>query len=255
MQLEKFGRSLLGAFAVTALAACSPSSASSDAKAAAPAVKAVPVTAAPTTTTGAPTTTSTTRKPTTTTTAPKPRAVMNTNFGPFLQSEGIVLNYPTRFVERVGFHESNKAGSRFLGVLPSAGDVFDLPSRERRTNARTAADVLSEPRGEVRAPVTGRVLRAGTYTLYCKYTDSYLVIEPDAHPGFEVKLLHITNLVVGVGQRVDAGVTTVAAYPTRLPFKSQVEDWSTAPVWPHVHLEVDDPTIKNPPGVGGKGCS
>jgi hypothetical protein len=70
-----------------------------------------------------------------------------------------------------------------------------------------------------------------------------------------VKLLHINGLTVSVGERVEAGVTRVAAHPTRLPFASDVEDFSAAPVWPHVHMEVDDPTIKNPPGVGGKGCS
>lgn len=255
MQYEQFGRRVLGVVFVLGLTACSGSSAGPSTKVAA-AERAVPVTASPTTvatttTTVAPTTTV---KPTTTT-QPKPRSVMDTNFGPFLHTEGLVLNYPTRQVERVGFHESNLAAGRYLGVLPTAGDVIDLPSRSRKTNARTAADVLSEPNGEVRAPINGVIKRAGTYTLYCKYTDSYLVIAPDDRPNYEVKLLHISGLAVQAGQRVEAGQTVVAAHPTRLPFKSQVEDYSTAPVWPHVHLEVDDPSIKNPPGVGGNNCS
>ena len=180
---------------------------------------------------------------------------METGFAPFLRAGDVTLNYPTPLVERVGFHESKLAGARLLEVLPTAGETADLPSRERQTPARTAADILSDPDREVRAPVTGYVKRGGTYTLYCKYTDSFLVIEPDAHPGWEVKLLHINGLMVRAGQRVEAGVTPVAAHPTRLPFASQVEDISAKPVWPHVHLEVDDPTIKNPPGVGGKPCS
>lgn len=207
-------------------------------------VTAPPATAAPTTT----------AKPTTTT-RPRPRVVSDTGFAPFLHTEGLVLTYPTQFVERVGLHESNRAGARTLGVLPTAGDVIDLPSRSRNTNARTAADVLSEPSGAVRAPVSGKVLRAGTYTLYCKYTDSFLVIQPDGRPGWEVKLLHISGLTIAAGDRVEAGVTQVATNPTRLPFKSQVEDYSASPVWPHVHIEVVDPSIKNPPGVGGSGCS
>jgi hypothetical protein len=166
----------------------------------------------------------------------------------------VTLNYPTPIVERVGFHESKLAGARALEVLASAGQTLDMPSRDRKTAARTAADILSDPDREVRAPVTGGVKRGGTYTLYCKYTDSFAVIEPDSHPGWEVKVLHITGLVVRAGQHVEAGVTPLAAHPTRLPFASQVEDYSTAPVWPHVHVEVDDPTIKNPPGVGGGGC-
>lgn len=254
MQCTRFGRTLLGALVVLGLAACTSTSAETPTKVAT-ADRAVPVTVAPTTTTSttAVPPTTTTMRPTTTT-RPKPRVVSDTSFRPFLHTEGLVLHYPTQFVERVGLHESNKAGARTLGVLPMALDVLDLPSRSRNTNARTAADVLSDPSSPVRAPISGKVLRAGTYTLYCKYTDSFLVIEPDAHPGWEVKLLHISGLTIAAGQRVEAGVTQVATHPTRLPFKSQVEDFSTAPVWPHVHLEVVDPSIKNPPGVGGKGC-
>lgn len=263
MQLERFGPKVLGALGVLGLVACSGAAADPETTVAvgsqtqtqtpasvtvlAPPPTAVPVTQAPTTVT--------TILRTTTTSKPKPRSVMDTSFGPFLHTEGLVLHYPSQFVERVGLHESSKAGARTLGVLPTAGDVIDLPSRSRNTNARTAADVLAEPGSAVRAPVSGKVLRAGTYTLYCKYTDSFLVIEPDAHPGWEVKLLHISGLTIGAGQRVEAGVTQVATHPTRLPFRSQVEDYSTDPVWPHVHIEVVDPSIKNPPGVGGKGCS
>lgn len=257
MQLEQYRRKLLGACVVLGLTACAATSVAAKPDPIAVALP-VPTTTEPivTSTTTAPVVvTTTTVAPTTTTMKPLPRSVMDTSFGPFLHTEGLVLNYPTQFVERVGFHESNLAASRYLGVLPTAGDVIDLPSRERKTNARTAADILSDPNGEVRAPISGTIKRGGTYTLYCKYTDSFVVIAPDARPNYEVKLLHITGLVATVGQHVEAGVTPIAQHPTRLPFHSQVEDFSTAPVWPHVHLEVDDPSIKNPPGVGGKGCS
>ncbi|MEY2397533.1 MAG: hypothetical protein QOJ00_707 [Actinomycetota bacterium] len=207
--------------------------------------------AAPPPSTAAPTTTTTTAPPP----PPAPRSVLDTGFQPFLKAGDVTLNYPTPRVERVGFHESTLAGARVLEVLPGAGETLDMPSRDRKTSARTAADILSDPDREVRVPVTGTVKRGGTYTLYCKYTDSFAVIQPDAHPGWEVKVLHISGLAVTVGQRVEAGVTPLAAHPTRLPFHSQVEDYSTAPAWPHVHVEVDDPSIKNPPGVGGGGCN
>ena len=197
----------------------------------------------------------TTTAPTTTTTAPPVRQVLDTGYRPFVDGAGVTLNYPTARVEIVGFHESNLAASRPLVVLPGAGRTVLMPTRDRHTAAATAADVESDPDGEVRAPVTGTVKRGGTYTLYCKYTDSFLVIEPDAHPGWEVKLLHINGLTVAKGQRVVAGETKVAQHPNRLPFVSDAEQFSVAPVWPHVHLEVDDPSIKNPPGVGGKPCS
>jgi hypothetical protein len=180
---------------------------------------------------------------------------METGFRPFASAQGVELRYPTNVVEHVGFHESNRLGARLMDLAPTIGTWLDLPSRERKTPGRGAADVVSDPAGEVRAPVTGRIIRGGTYVLYCKYTDSFLVIEPDAHPGWEVKLLHISGLVVQVGQRVEAGVTPVAAYPTKLPFESQVDEFGAPPAWPHVHVEVVDPNIKNPPGVGGGGCS
>lgn len=214
----------------------------------------------------------TTLTTTTTTTAPPPptttpttlpqaavagdgRPVLATGFRPFATVGGVVLTYPSPRVEKVGFHESTLLGARALELLPTTGPMVDLPTRDRKTAGRTAADILSDPSGEVRAPVTGTVKRGGTYTLYCKYTDSFAVIAPDAQPDWEVKVLHVTNLMIKVGQRVEAGVTPLAQHPTRLPFASQVEDVSVAPVWPHVHVEIVDPSIKNPPGVGGGGCS
>ncbi|HVT78182.1 MAG TPA: hypothetical protein VHD87_14195 [Acidimicrobiales bacterium] len=197
----------------------------------------------------------TTLPPTTTTTAAPTRHVLDTGYRPFLDAQGLTLSFPTAHVEVVGFHQSNLAGARHLVPLPGITDTVVMPTRDRNTDPQSAADVESDPNGEVRAPVSGVIKRGGTYTLYCKYTDSFLVIAPDDHPGWEVKLLHVAGLDVRAGQRVVAGETKVAESPHRLPFVSDVEQYSVAPVWPHVHMEVDDPTIKNPPGVGGKPCA
>jgi hypothetical protein len=72
-------------------------------------------------------------------------------------------------------------------------------------------------------------------------------------PGWEVKLLHVQGLRVGVGARVEAGVTVVAAGPRLFPFRSQVDDHTAAPHWPHVHVEVVDLAIPDRPSGGG-GC-
>jgi hypothetical protein len=126
-----------------------------------------------------------------------------------------------------------------------------LPSRGRDTTARGAADIVVEPDGEIRSPVTGTVRKAGTYTLYCDHVDQFVVIEPDARPGWEVKVLHIDGLALRPGQRVEGGVTRLAARARVLPFPSQVED-HTAERWPHVHVEVVDPTVPDRPT--GPGC-
>jgi murein DD-endopeptidase MepM/ murein hydrolase activator NlpD len=184
---------------------------------------------------------------------PAPRVVTEQDHTPFASVGGVALRHPSRRVERVGFHQSNHEGARQLTVAPTAVAPVTLETRDRLTPARTAADVVSDPKVEIRAPVTGRVKRAGSYVLYCKHSDDFLVIEPDAHPGWEVKLLHIDGVLVRSGDRVVAGQTVVAAGPTHLPFESQVDGLSEGDAWPHVHIEVVDPSIPNEPSPGS-GC-
>ncbi len=207
-------------------------------------------TAAPTTV-AAPTTTAST---TTTTSAPPPRDAQQTGFSPYATVGDIVLHHPAAVVERIGFHESNHEGAQVQTALDTAVHPFTMESRGRLTAQRTAADIVVAPDTEIRAPATGTVKRAGGYTLYCKYRDDYLVIAPDARPEWEVKLLHFQGLRVHTGDRVEAGVTVVGDHAHVLPFASQVEEGGAVPVWPHVHVEVVDPSIPNVPSPGG-GCS
>ena len=191
-----------------------------------------------------------------TTAPPRPRLVTEQSWTPFAAVEAITLVHPSARVERVGFHQSNHEGARELAPLPTAASPVVLDARERLTSSATAADVVVDPAVEIRAPVTGVVKRAGNYVLYCKYSDDFVVIAPDAHPEWEVKILHINGERVTPGQRVVAGETVIAGGPTQLPFESQVDELRTAdPAWPHVHIEVVDPAIPNvsSPG-GGRGC-
>lgn len=190
--------------------------------------------------------------PASTTTVPPGRAVHEQAWTPFATAGGVVLLHPSRRVERVGFHESNLDGARQLDVLPGAVAPVTLESRQRDTGSRTAADVVVDPAVEIRSPVTGTVRYAGTYVLYCDHSDDFVIIEPDAHPGWEVKVLHISGVAVGPGDRVVAGQTVLAPAPTALPFPSQVDEVTFPPAWPHVHLEVIDPTIPDRPS--GRGC-
>jgi hypothetical protein len=204
-------------------------------------------------------TTSTT--PSTTTTEPPPpvpepvvRVVTDPAWSPFASVGGVLLVHPAAQVERVGFHQSNHEGAQELDVATTAVAPTTLEARGRLTGDRTAADVVVDPSAEIRSPVTGRVKRAGGYTLYCRYHDEYLVIAPDGHPSWEVKLLHVAGLQVKAGDRVVAGETPVASHANQLPFESQVDEAaSVAPAWPHVHIEVVDPSIRNRPSPGG-GC-
>ncbi|MEX2586833.1 MAG: M23 family metallopeptidase [Actinomycetota bacterium] len=186
--------------------------------------------------------------------APRIRQVSEQNWTPFATVGGIFLMHPSQRVERVAFHEANHDGARQMDALPTAAAPVTLQSRERSTGSRSAADIVSDPAGEIRSVVTGTVIRSGSYVLYCDYTDYFVVIEPEAHPGWEVKMLHMAGINVAKGDRVIAGTTVVAPRPARLAFESQVDELTTGQVhWPHVHVEVVDPSIPNRPSPGG-GC-
>lgn len=162
--------------------------------------------------------------------------------------DGIDLRLPSPRVELIGLHQSNHDGARdMLAIEGAAVPIVVMESRERDTGLQTAADIVLPPDAEVVAPVTGTVVRAGTYTLYCDNTDDFLVIEPDGRPGIEVKLLHIDGVRVAAGDRVEAGVTVVAPRPTPLPFESQVDELSGPDDDPHVHLEVVDTSVPDIP--------
>ncbi|MGI9022455.1 MAG: hypothetical protein ACR2HV_04340, partial [Acidimicrobiales bacterium] len=213
----------------------------------------VSVTTAVTTTT---VTTTTTAPPTTSPVATEPpdapavavaradsRIVTEQAWTPFATVGGITLRHTSSRVERVGFHDANHDGARQMEPLSTAVAPWTMESRDRLTGSRSAADVVVDPAVEIRSPVSGTVLEAGTYVLYCDYSDDYVVIDPDDHPGWRVKILHIDGVQVGAGDTVVAGETVLAGGPTQLPFGSQVDEVRTAdPAWPHTHVEVVDPS-------------
>jgi hypothetical protein len=164
----------------------------------------------------------------------------------------VVLHAPGDVVEVLGYHQANHDGAQPQQSLPGAPRNLVLPSRSRGTHPQSAADLVVDPSREVRSPVTGTVVRAGSYRLYCRYPDHYLVVEPDDRPGWEVKVLHFEGLRVAAGARLEAGKTVIGSSARILPFRSQVDDHTAAPHWPHVHVEVIDPSVPDRPS--GPGC-
>lgn len=199
------------------------------------------------------TTTTTTTLPATTTTAVPQRVVHEQNWIPFGVAVDVTLHYPSQRVERIGFHQSNDEGARHVEPFDTGIPATTMETRDRLSDPNSSADVVVDPESEIRSPVSGTVISTGKYNLYCDLYDYFINIEPDEHPGWKVRILHITGVSVHSGERVEAGVTVVAPHARQLPFASQVDDLRTVdPAWPHVHIEVSDPSIPNVPN-GGSG--
>ncbi|MDQ2651210.1 MAG: M23 family metallopeptidase [Actinomycetota bacterium] len=193
----------------------------------------------------------TTTVPATTTTAPADRPIGPVAHAPLATVGDLTLLHPAGRVERVGFHESTLDGALELTPLPTAVQATTLNTRARGHGPHTAVDVVSDPTGAVRAPVTGTVIAAGGYQLYCAHHDDTVVIVPDGHPTWYVRVLHIDGVRVVPGWRVEAGVTVIAARPRALTFRSQIDRLAAnQPAWPHVHVEVDDNAVPDTPSKG-----
>lgn len=181
------------------------------------------------------------------------RIVESRDYAIFATVGDLDLFHPARSVERVGFHESAHDGAQQMAVLDSTAAWIVMDTRGRGNGSRTAADIVVDPDDTIVAPVSGHVIRSGSYTLYCQHSDNFVVIEPENRPGWEVKLLHVLDLTIQTGDKVVAGETPIAVGARLLPFDSQVDAYTASPAWGHVHIEVVDPSIPDRKSTGG-GC-
>lgn len=177
--------------------------------------------------------------------------------------EGVELVNPAPEATVIGFHEAAGPGPlaltpayvlddhnadrpkpRPVGTVPGDDELelIVLPSRGRPAEATTAIDV-AVPEGErVVSPVTGTVLSVDRYMLYGQHEDHIIRIAPDGRPDLAVKLVHLVGPEIAVGERVQAGRTTVATGAKLLPFSSQIDRFTEERglgAGPHVHLEVE----------------
>ncbi len=160
---------------------------------------------------------------------------------------------PAAIIEYAGFHQSMHPGAQ--GMVPSIDTAVPwttMASRNRDTHPQGAIDIPVHPLVPIMSPVSGTVLRSGDYVLYCTYRDGYVVIEPDGRPDLEVKVLHVQDVVVRAGERVEPG-DQIAARATPFPFRSQVDEYTAEPSWPHVHIETIDPSVPRNPS-NGRSC-
>ena len=196
------------------------------------------------------------------TTAGEPHRTAPAEVGPAIASfEDLTLAVPSAQTELVGFHESLSAAAPDLSPqaplehdlsprrVPPPADTSTpadepplvvLPSRDRPGGPTSAMDIAVPTGADVTAPVTGTVRMASPYTLYGRYPDVHLEIEPDGRPDLRVVVIHVDDVAVGPGDRVVAGETTIAGTARQFPFASQVDRFVDTGERPaaHVHVEL-----------------
>ena len=174
---------------------------------------------------------------------------------------GLTLSPPSPDVLLVGYHEASKAGALALHPVgrglsnenttritlpPDADDGSDyhvMSSRGRVLPPTSAVDIVMRDGDAVRSPVDGVVIEVRPYALYGKHPDTRIEIRPDDAPDLRVVLIHVDGVRVTAGQRLAAGKTVLADTANRFPFASHVDRYLDER-WPHVHLEVVDPSAR-----------
>lgn len=175
----------------------------------------------------------------------------------FARYQDLQLHLPSEATILVGFHEASQSAAlalapvghlldnenttRFSAPADTEGpDYVVLSSRGRRPPATSAVDLLLHDDDRVLAPVSGRVTDVRSYYLYGKYPDHRIEIAPDDRPDLRLVLIHVTDVQVVAGQRVEAGAS-VLARPNRFDFGSHIDRYTDPDRWPHVHMELKDP--------------
>lgn len=177
------------------------------------------------------------------------------------------LPVPVKRLTEIGFHQAAYAYALPMKTplpdakLSSAGnrrgthrDISEQPTgedavlvgkvlrmwRPRPGRPDTAADVGAKPGTAVLSPVTGTVVKVKRYKLYGKWTDYEIHIQPDGYPQLDVVMIHVKNVSVKPGERVEAGLTRVAAVRKLSDkFYDQLGSY-TKGGGDHVHLQVND---------------
>lgn len=158
-------------------------------------------------------------------------------------------------VRKVGFHEAGDERALELEpvgrldvnlnpdrvALPAVSGDSDseymvLPSRNRAGGGTTAVDVSMIHGEEVLSPVAGTVTAVSNYSLYGTTPDTIVEIQPADAPHLVVRMMHVEDVQVEVGDVVVDGATPIADTALQLPFASQID--RHAGTHPHVHIEV-----------------
>lgn len=90
------------------------------------------------------------------------------------------------------------------------GSVIRLWRSNRRGAPDTAIDCGANPGTDVVAPLSGVVIAVRPYKLYGRYDDFEIHIRPDGSDDLDLVLIHVDDVSVKPGDRVEGGVTRIA---------------------------------------------
>ena len=123
--------------------------------------------------------------------------------------------------------------------------------RSRPGKPDTAIDVGAKPGCPVIAPVTGTVVKVKKYKLYGKYTDYEIHIRPDGFPKVDCVMIHISDVRVEPGDRVEAGITRIGAVRELSNRETLQLGHYTKGGGDHTHLQLNDATHPDYEGLEG----
>lgn len=112
----------------------------------------------------------------------------------------------------------------------------------------TSVDIGAKAGTVIRAPVTGTVIHLRDYRLYDELDDVEIHIQPEGRPDLDVVLIHTKDVTVKPGDKVEAGVTEIAAIrdiaasitDVQLGYYTEGDDPGN-----HTHIQVNDPNYKD----------
>lgn len=119
--------------------------------------------------------------------------------------------------------------------------------RSRPGKPDSAADVGADAGQTVFSPVSGTVVKVKRYSLYGKYPDYEIHIQPTNHPELDLVMIHVDNVSAKPGDKVTAGVTRLAVVRhLSQHVRHQLGDY-TKNGGDHVHIQLNnarDPRYK-----------
>ncbi len=122
-------------------------------------------------------------------------------------------------------------------------NYYVMYSRYRSTTATTAVDIGAPEGARLLSPISGIVVELKQYNAYGSIPDFHLEIQPDgADPRYRVALIHFSDPMVAVGNRVVAGKTPLGIVHNLGTSQEQLNEYCPGE-YPHVHMQINDISI------------